>query len=46
MRFFKQTAHEAMPGHVGADGLKKTHQIITLSFSEVLFQVEVQAKYI
>ena len=25
---------------------KKPHQIITLSFSEVLFQVEVQAKYI
>ena len=29
MRFFK-TAPEAMPGHVGADGLKKkSHQIIT-----------------
>ena len=39
MRFFK-TAPEAMPGHVGADGMKKT-----LSFSEGLFQVEVQAKY-
>ena len=44
--FFRQTAPEAMPGHVGADGLKKPPQIITLSFSEVLFQVEVQAKYI
>ena len=43
--FFRQTVPETMPGHVGADGLKKPHQIITLSFSEVFFQVEVQAKY-
>ena len=34
---------QAMPGHVGADDLKKPHQIITLSFSEGFFQVEVQA---
>ena len=43
--FFRQTAPAAMPGHVGADSLKKPHHIVTLSFSEVFFQVEVQAIY-
>ena len=32
-----------MPVHIGADTLKKPHDIITLSFSEVFFQVESQA---
>ena len=41
--FFRQTAPAAMLGHVGADSLKKPHHIVTLSFSEVFFQVEVQA---
>ena len=35
-----------MPVHAGADSLKKPHDIVTLSFSEVFFQVEGQAKYI
>ena len=39
MIFFRQTAPEAMLGHVGADAWKKPHQIITLSFSEDFFQV-------
>ena len=34
-----------MPVHVGADSLKKPHDIVTLSFSEDFFQVEGQATY-
>ena len=41
--FFRQIAPAAMPVHVGADSLKKPHDIVTLSFSEVFFQVEGQA---
>ena len=37
------TAPAAMPIHVGADSQKKPHDIVTLSFSEVFFQVEGQA---
>ena len=44
--FFRQTTLAAMPVHVGADSLKKPHDIITLSFSEFFFQVEGQAKCI
>ena len=46
MRFFsRQTAPAAMPVHVGADSLKKPHDIVTLSFSEGFFQVDGQANY-
>ena len=43
--FFWQTAPAATLIHVGADSLKKPHDIVTLSFSEVFFQVEGQANY-
>ena len=47
MRIFQadSTSSHGSTRHVGADSLKKPHDIVTLSFSEIFFQVEGQTKY-
>ena len=41
--FLRLTAQAAMPGHLGADRLKKSHDIVTLSFCNI---VKGQTKYL